>query len=213
MEPVAKKRSLLRRLMRCLIVVVVLSATLFIFREPLLRGAGHWLIRDDATCHAEAIYVLGGATFDRGTYAAGLLLKGCAPVAYCTGSNIPQSYKAEGRAMTEALLTRAAALNAGASAGQVLPFPYGTSTFEEAEAILFHARSKDFKTIAVVTTDFHTRRVKKVFAKRFAGSGIDVIVNAAPSSEYEAERWWNTEQGLLMVNNEYVKTLYYFLKH
>jgi len=38
-------------------------------------------------------------------------------------------------------------------------------------------------------------------------------VQAAPSSEYDVNAWWNSEQGLLMVNNEYVKTLYYLLKH
>lgn len=210
---IMEKKVVLRRMMRSVVLLLIGAVMLFTFREPLLRGLGHFLVQNDPRCEAEALYVLGGATFDRGTFAAGLLRKGCAPVAYCTGSNVPQSYKAEGRAMTEALLTRAAAMKAGASAAQVLPFPYGTSTFEEAEAVLHHARSKGFRTIVVVTTDFHTRRVKKVFAKRFKGSGIRILVNAAPSSEYEVDRWWKSEQGLLMVNNEYVKTLYYFLKH
>ena len=79
--------------------------------------------------------------------------------------------------------------------------------------MLHHARKKGFGTIVVITTDLHTRRVKRVFAKRFEGSGINVLVNAAPSSEYDPEHWWDSEPGLLMVNNEYVKTLYYFLKH
>ena len=212
MEPVVNKRPLARWL-KYLAVLVVILAGIFLFRTPLLRGLGHWLIRADVECKADAMYVLGGATFDRGTFAAGLLEQGCAPIAYCTGSNVPQSYKAEGRHMTEAMLTRAAAINAGASPGSILPFPYGTSTFEEAEAVLRHARKKGFGTIVVITTDLHTRRVKRVFAKRFEGSGINVLVNAAPSSEYDPEHWWDSEPGLLMVNNEYVKTLYYFLKH
>lgn len=213
MEEAAKKRTWLQRLLRCVGILIIITAPLLIFHQAILRGLGHWLIRADAACTADAIYVLGGATFDRGTFAAGMLKRQCAPVAYCTGSNIPQSYKAEGRDMTEAKLTRAAALNAGASLEQVLPFPYGTSTYEEAEAILRHATAKGFGTIAVVTTEFHTRRVKNVFAKRFEGSGITVLVNSAPSSEYHSDQWWASEQGLLMVNNEYVKTLYYFLKH
>ncbi|MBL7951074.1 MAG: YdcF family protein [Flavobacteriales bacterium] len=212
MELVSDQRRT-RKLLRWCIGVALVVGCVLLFRNEILRGLGHWLIRADKECHADALYVLGGATFDRGTFAAGLLKNGCVPVAYCTGSNIPQSYKAEGRRMTEALLTRAAMLNAGASPAQALPFPYGTSTFEEAEAVLHHARQQHFKTITVLTTDFHTRRVKRVFAQRFAGVGIRVLVNAAPSSEYEPERWWASEQGLLMVNNEYVKTLYYWLKH
>jgi hypothetical protein len=31
--------------------------------------------------------------------------------------------------------------------------------------------------------------------------------------DYDPERWWDTEEGLLMVNNEYVKLLYYALKY
>jgi uncharacterized SAM-binding protein YcdF (DUF218 family) len=213
MEAVTKKRSLLRCSVRPIVVLLSIVAILFLLRVPLLRGLGHWLIRADASCNADAIYVLGGAPYDRGIHAAGMLQRHCAPIAYCTGSNVPQTYKAEGREMSEAKITRAAVLGAGATVGQVLPFPYGTSTFEEAEAILRHARAKRFHTIAVVTTDFHTRRVKKVFAKRFAGADITVLVNAAPSSEYDVEHWWSSEQGLLMVNNEYVKTLYYWLKH
>lgn len=193
----------------CLICVVLL----LLFRIRILHAAGTFLIRTDAQCQADALYVLGGAAFDRGSYTQGLLAKGCAPIAYCTGSTISQSYKAEGRMLTEADLTRAAAVRGGADPQQVLPFPYGTSTWEEAAGILHHAKAKGYKTILLLTTDFHSRRVGKVFREQFAGSGIAVAVQAAPSSEYDVNAWWNSEQGLLMVNNEYVKTLYYLLKH
>lgn len=181
-------------------------------RESLLRRAGYFLICDDGPRHGDALYVLGGAAFDRGTRAAELLHRGVAPVAYCTGSTISQNYKAEGRELTEADLTRLAAVRAGASPLHILPLPYGTSTFEEAQGVLFHARSIKADTIIVLSTDFHTRRVGNVFRKRFKGSGIQVWVMSAPSTEYETDGWWKTEQGLLMVNNEYVKTLFYLLK-
>ncbi|MGV3638114.1 MAG: YdcF family protein, partial [Flavobacteriales bacterium] len=149
----------------------------------------------------------------RGSYAAELLAKGVVPIAYTTGSNFSSILKAEGRDVTEAELSRMAAMRAGASPQRILPFPFGTSTFEEAHGALHHARSLTVDTILVLTTDFHTRRVGQVFRKRFQGSGIHVLVASAPSSDYDADRWWTSEQGLLMVNNEYVKTLFYALKY
>ena len=79
--------------------------------------------------------------------------------------------------------------------------------------MLYHSKSQGFDTIVLVTTDFHTRRVRKVFEQRFAGSGIEIRVKAAPSSDYTVHEWYRSEQGLLMVNNEYVKTLYYAITY
>ncbi|HNU57058.1 MAG TPA: YdcF family protein [Flavobacteriales bacterium] len=182
-------------------------------RYRILHGLGACLIEDDAPTHADAIYVLGGAPFDRGTYAAELLERDVAPIAYATGSNHSSILKAEGRLVTEAELSCRAAVRAGTPPARILPLTYGTSTFEEAQGVLYHAQRIDADTIVVLTTDFHTRRVGKVFRKRFEGSGIHVLVASAPSTEYDADRWWESEQGLLMVNNELVKSLFYALKY
>jgi hypothetical protein len=36
---------------------------------------------------------------------------------------------------------------------------------------------------------------------------------AANSLVYDSDSWWTSEEGLLMVNNEYVKLLYYLVKY
>ena len=196
-----------------LIAAILLLASALLFRERLLHAAGMFLINEDVVEHADVIYVLGGAPFDRGSYAAGMLAADVAPIAYTTGSNFSSILKAEGREVSEAELSRSAAIRAGALPQRILPFPYGTSTFEEAQGVLFHAQRLQVDTIVVLTTDLHTRRVGQVFRKRFEGTGIHVLVASAPSSDYDADRWWASEQGLLMVNNEYVKTLLYALKY
>ncbi len=201
------------RLLRAALVVGSLLIAVWVFRIGILQGIGSFLVSTDATCKADALYVLGGAPLDRGSYSNRVLDQGCVPLAFCTGANVPQSFRAEGRMVTEADLSRAAAIRAGADPGMVLPFPYGTSTWEEAAGVLHHAQSKAYDTVLVLTTEFHTRRVGKVFRQRFKDSGIAVLVQAAPSSEYEAAHWWKSEEGLLMVNNEYVKSLYYAITY
>lgn len=207
------ERGMRKRLFRWFLAMGLLLIAVWTFRITILQAIGSYLIRTDVSCKADALYVLGGASFDRGSHASRSLQEGCTPVAYCTGANVPQSYKAEGRMVTEAELSRAAAIRAGADPAKVLPFPYGTSTWEEAAGALHHAKSNGFDTVLVMTTDFHSRRVGKVFRERFKGSGIIVLVQAAPSSEYDAAAWWKSEDGLLMVNNEYVKSLYYAITY
>lgn len=194
-------------------VLLALAILAWVFREPLMRGMGSFLIRTDPDRHVDVLYVLGGAPFDRGNEASVVMARGLAPIAYCTGSSVQQADRAMGLVITEADQTRAAAINAGTDPRKILPYPYGTSTREEAAGILRHAQHLGADTIMVLSTDFHTRRVGNVFRKRFAGSGITVLVHPAPSSEYDPAHWWNTEQGLLMVNNEYVKTMYYAVKY
>ena len=103
------------RWLRVFLFALLAVLGLWLFRFHMLGAAGAFLIRTNATCKADAMYVLGGAPFDRGTYASGLLRKGCVHVAYCTGSTISQTYKAEGRMLSEADLSRAAAIRAGSS--------------------------------------------------------------------------------------------------
>lgn len=208
-----QKRRRAHPLVRFFVVVMVLGMLALVFREPLMRGMGAFLIRTDTDRHVDALYVLGGSPYDRGNEASVVLAQGFAPIAYCTGSSVQQADRAMGLTITEGDLTRASAINAGADPRKILPYPYGTSTREEAAGILRHAQRIGADTIMVLSTDFHTRRVGNVFRERFKGSGITVLVHAAPSSEYDPAHWWNTEQGLLMVNNEYVKTMYYAVKY
>lgn len=65
----------------------------------------------------------------------------------------------------------------------------------------------------MVSTEFHLRRVRWVFRRNFKGTGITVLVQPAQSRRYDAARWWASEEGLLMVNNEYVKLAYYLLRY
>lgn len=204
---------LVGRLMLSVIALAILFGTAYTFRYPLLRVTGGLLIREDARRPCDAIYVLGGAPLERGALGGKLLLDGVAPVAYCTGVQIPTTLLTLGLTHTEAELSRLAAIEAGADSSTVFVLNVGTSTYEEAEAIIAHAQHEGFSDIAIVSTEFHLRRVARVFRKRAKGTNVQVHVFAAASEHYDSARWWENEEGLLMVNNEYVKLLYYWLRY
>ncbi len=204
---------LVRRLLPLLLVLFTLAFVFWLFRVPALRVVGNFLIKEDLVPTCDAIYVLGGAPLERGAEAARLLGMGVAPVAYCTGENIPHALLAEGLHSNEAELSRRSAMQAGADSTRIMLLPLGTSTWEEAAAILEHARGQGSSSVTILSTEFHLRRVGRVFRKRFKGTGIDVHFRAAPSLHYDPKAWWKSEEGLLMVNNEYVKLCYYLLRY
>lgn len=199
--------------MRLLLAALVSVLLLWAFREPLLRQAGRYLITEDPPQQVEALYVLGGASVDRGTKAAEIMAEGLAPVAYFTGENIPTVFQAEGIERTEAAISRDAAVRAGLDPALTALIELGTSTHEEADAVLAHARAKGYTNIMVLSSSFHLRRIKFTFRQRFRREGINVVLRAAPSLQFDEDRWWESEDGLLMVNNEYTKLVYYWLKY
>ena len=202
-----------RRWWRILLIGLLAVGLLWTLRAPLLRGIGQLLIVEDDPRHADVAYALGGSSLDRGRELAVLLQRGVAPIGVTTGSNLSNALEAYGLEVTEASLTATVARRAGAPSLRIDTLVMGTSTWEEAAAVLDDARRRGADTIVVITTEFHTRRVKRVFRKRFEGSGITVLVHGAHASDYEPERWWTTEEGLIMVNNEYMKLLYYAITY
>jgi hypothetical protein len=89
----------------------------------------------------------------------------------------------------------------------------GTSTWEESGFILEDARANGYDTVMILSSRFHLRRIAYVFRERFRAQGITVVLQGAPNGPFDDERWWDAEEGLLFVNNEYVKLVYYLLKY
>lgn len=204
---------LVGRLMLGTFVLIVLLAVGYGLRMPILRATGDMLIAEDPKVPCDALYVLGGSPLERGMLGGELLLEGLSPVVYCTGSAIPTTLLTLGLTRTEADLSRIAAVEAGADSARVIAISEGTSTFEEADLIIAHALQHGYTNIGIISTEFHSRRVGRVFRKRAKGTGIVIHVFGAASKRYNSKRWWESEEGLLMVNNEYVKLVYYLLKY
>jgi uncharacterized SAM-binding protein YcdF (DUF218 family) len=204
---------LMWRLLFTVVVLGILIGVAYVFRVPLLRTVSEYLVKEDPHTATDAIYVLGGAPLERGLEGARLLANGVAPVVYCTGELVPTVLVAEGIDRTEGELTRNVAIDAGADPDQVKLIDKGTSTWEESEAIIAHAMEAGFTNITIISTEFHLRRVRRVFRQQAQGTNVQVHVRGAPSLVYDRHRWWESEEGLLMVNNEYMKLLYYWLRY
>ena len=204
---------MIKKLFLFVTVLILIIVSIYLFRIPLFNAVGDYLVKEDSLQKADAIFVLSGDPYDRGRKAKELFLEGWAPVIVATGENISHNLKALGVPYTESDLTRYYLTNNGVDSTHIVVIAEGSSTIEEAEVILNYTNKHSFKKVIVVSSKFHTRRIHTFFKKKFDEANIDLIVQGAPSTLYREEEWWKKEDGLIMVNNEYVKLLYYGIKY
>lgn len=168
---------------------------------------------EDETASVEAVFVLGGSSYDRGLEAVEVMNQGFTSQAVCTGGNVPSILAAIDTVMYEADCTKQFMQSRGIPAERIAALTTSTSTKEESEEILAYCKSHGLSSIMVISSRLHLRRVRWVFEEMFAKEGITVNFHGAPSQQFDEALWWKSEGGLIMVNNEYVKLFYYALKY
>lgn len=191
------------------------------FRTALLQGMGNLLIHEDDFERTQVLVVLGGNSLERGTAALELYKSGRVEHIVCSGGNIPGPLEAIGQPMYEAELTALFLTENGVPADAITVLTNSTSTLEESQEVLqwvgslegHNSAENGLFSVTVLSSRFHTGRVRRVFQKTWKGAKFDLRVTGAPSLNYDENEWWKSEEGLIMVNNEYVKSLYYLIKH
>ena len=194
-------------------VLMVLFLLGFLFRHNILLGIADLLIKEDNPAKVDAIFVLAGAPDERAPKAAELFHQGYAQTIVATGERIHPLLEVLDTVLTEAQLTGQALLNEGVDSSAIKLIERGTSTYEESELILGYAEHNNFKRIILVSSKFHTSRMQRVFRKKFEDQGITLLIIGAEPRRYEISNWWNNEEALIFVNNEYLKHLYYLWKY
>ena len=187
---------------------------LFIWRNQLLLWVGNSLITETPNLKpAQAIVVFSGGPWDRGNEAAILWKQRLGDQIICTGENIPHDFKVLGINLPESELTRIQLIRQGVDSTKIQLIRRGTSTFEEIEVIREFCQIQKIQSIILVSSKFHTYRIKKYVQPKLEKIGVDVQIHGAPASNFPESSWWADEDGLLFVNNEYVKLLYYWIKY
>ena len=204
---------ILKKLLVALGTFIILLGILFLFRVPILHALGNVLICEEPVEKVQAIFVLSGGPLDRGGEAAKLYGAGISKRVICTGSNTPADFAALGITYLESEITRIYMMHEGVPDSSIDLIKKGTSTREEEECILDYCKKNNLNNVMVVSSKFHTRRICRTFNKAFSNAHIHLIIHGASSSTYDENNWWKREDGLIAVNNEYIKILYYWVKY
>ncbi len=170
------------------------------------------IYENEITDQFPVAFVLSGGSYDRGNHAAAVFKSGVVESIVCTGENQSPDLKVffEDKDILESTLTKMQIVKMGVPDSLVILLNKGSSTLEESDHILAYCLENDIDRCIIISSKFHTRRIKQVFKKKFKDNGIELYITGAPSSGFDEMQWWKSEGGLIAVNNEYIKQGYYF---
>lgn len=165
-----------------LMFFVIFCAVLYLVRRPLLRFTAESWIIEDPLDKADALIVLGDDNFyaDRATRGAQLFREGKAPVIVASGRRLrPNAGIAE--LMEHDLVER------GVPRDKIVRFAHDAdSTLEEARALARLVKERKWRSVIVVTSNFHTRRARYIFQRVFP-QGMEVRVASARDGDFDPE--------------------------
>jgi uncharacterized SAM-binding protein YcdF (DUF218 family) len=100
-------------------------------------------------------------------------------------------------------------LTLGVPSDSILILP-GNATSTQMEAMIIRKYLVDkygIDTLLLVTSAHHTRRASMIFKFAFRKAKMPVNVICSPSkyTNFDAERWWRSKEGIQMVLSEYMK--------
>jgi uncharacterized SAM-binding protein YcdF (DUF218 family) len=168
-----------------LLVLVVMCAVIYWARHPILRFAAETWVIDAPAAHADALLLLGDDNFyaDRATHAAELIRHGVAPVVIASGWRLRR-----GAGVVE--LQEHDLIERGVPKDKIIRFPHDAeSTLEEAVALARLCSERHFRSVIVVTSNYHARRARYIFNKVFPPT-ISVSVAGAHDGDFDPEHWW-----------------------
>ena len=193
--------------------LVLIAFLSYVFREPLLREIGNFLIVEDSLLKVDDAFVLGGDSYNRGTEAAKLFHEGNIKNIYTTSSIVPSDLIALSLDYDESELTKFFLIKLKIPEKSITPLHCGTSTFEESDCILNFCLEHHINKCMIISAKFHTKRISRVFLEKFKKKNIEVIIHGCPNVGYDENYWWKEESGLIMVALEYCKNIYYLIHY
>ena len=198
-----------RRGWLCVLACLVFLVGVFIARRPLLTFALDWLDVGTRPEKTDCVMVLGGDVLTRPFVAASLVKLGLARKVLIPHMMRPP----DGEEMIvppEDELDREVLVRRGVPKGSIIVIGQSCAHTEaEAQALKNWLDATPRVTVAVVTNGYHTRRARWIFRTVLGESAGQVSFVSAPCDTFPADRWWQSEAGLVVILGEYLKLLFY----
>jgi uncharacterized SAM-binding protein YcdF (DUF218 family) len=193
-----------RFLLLSLLTLAVVSLALYFGAGIWLPAIGRALIWDDGPAPADAAVVLAGDfTGYRMTGGGKLVRDAFVPVVLVSGP-------AGMYGINEADAAIRFIVAQGLPAERFVPIRHSaTSTRDEARVLLTELARRQVHRVNVVTSNFHTRRARRIFldVERERGGGPEIHMVATPDPLFDPEDWWQTREGCKTAFLEWTKTI------
>jgi uncharacterized SAM-binding protein YcdF (DUF218 family) len=212
-----------RKNRRILFFLLLVSLTggfaTYLSRESILTRAGEYLVVSDPLQKADAIEILASGPLKRSLKAAELYRQGWAPRIVVTKDEQifeMEELKHYNISVYEGHEIVCAVLKFHKVPAEVIEVLDGNNhgTWDEALKLRKYMQERSLKRLIVVTSNFHTRRTRMAFRRALRGTGVDVLVAAAPPDyEYNPHRWWTRKMDSRTLILEYQKLVFYAVRY
>lgn len=208
-----------RRYLVVAILVLAIAAVLVTpsARSPILLGVGQTLIAEDAPAiePVDAIVVAVDAGV-AGLLEAADLVHGGVATRVATFVGPPRTVDLELLARGVPIEDREAeyrrTLNA-LGVASVIPIPRVTGTEDQGRVLPVWCEERGLRSVLVVTTWHHSRRLQRVLERAMAGHETTVSIRIARHTEFDPDSWWQERDGARTVITEIQKLMLDFLRH
>src|SRR5262245_40138841 len=180
-----------RRSRWLLAALVLVGVSPLVTALAAMRCLGPWLVVSEPLARSDAIFVMDGYTPERELEGAALYLEGWAPrvavslprdrlpedVRRLSGDPAPQDRASQllrRRGVPEAAIVRLDRLV--------------ENTLEELQADFDHARAHGYRRVIIVSSPYHTRRIRLIWDARFERE-VPAILRATRYESIEPARW------------------------
>lgn len=209
-SPVKPRRS---RRWLCFAVLTIGLCIAWMYRVQLLRGLGNFLnVGVPLAERVDAVYVLGGGLETRPFVAAEIYRAGLADRILLPSPVLPATTEVIS-ADAEVRLTSEVLERLGVPRDRIVTLNQPVQSTEgEAQALLDYLQKTPLQRVAIITSDFHTRRARLVFRKTLRPVTATMGVVSAPTDGFCGSDWWQYEKGVETYVLEWVKLLSYALR-
>lgn len=202
-----------------MVVVALAMAPIAIpgLRTPILRAAGRALVAGDALAPADIIILATGADGAGALEAADLVHSGVARrVAVFSDPPDPvvdREFLRRGVPYEDAAARSIRQLRAlGVEDVEQIPRVVA-GTEDESRALPEWCEQQRLRSIVMVTTSDHSRRLRRLLRRSMKGHPTTVTVRPARYSPFDPDRWWETREGTRTQLIELEKLAWDVLRH
>ena len=201
------KRALLRATAAAALLLIVVTALA-------LPRLGAWLVVEDPLAKADAIYVLGGTSYERPLEALDLYTAGWAPTIVLVQEIADWGERwlvDQGIKVTSELEIQIDLLQRmGVPRDAITSVTPRDNTAEEAQALLALMNERGWSSVILVTSKQHTRRAG-LSMRRVLGGDKKVMVRASRYDRSDVDRWWANRSTLRFTLFETQRYVAYWL--
>jgi uncharacterized SAM-binding protein YcdF (DUF218 family) len=168
-----------------LVAVMLMLTVLYLARHPIFRLVGEGWVVEDTLERSDAILVLSDDNFyaDRATRASQVYRQGLGPIVVASGRRL-RPYAGIAELIEHDLIER------GVPKEKILRVAHDSdNTREEAQTLAQVAKQKKWRSVIVVTSNFHTRRARYIFSRVFP-EDVKIRITGARDGDFDPERWW-----------------------